>query len=442
MKRVIIVGAGVGGLTAAAVLAKAGLDVTVLEAHVYPGGSAGTFYHQRYRFDVGATLAAGFYPGGPMEIVGSLVGIENWPVMHDDLAMVVHLPDATQIPRWTDERRFETHRAVFGPESERFWRWQEATADLMWDFALRMPPWPPQRASDRRVLIQIASAWGTEHLRTVAGSLPGLGMDALRPAAVHLRHASERLRLFLDAQLLISAQATSAQANTLYAGSALDLPRRGVVHMEGGIGRIADTLAEAVGTNGGRLCLRSEVVRVHLKRGAPLSADIVLFNLPPWNVARLLDDVPASLKQLSPQPDRGAGAFIVYIGLDGTTIPDDFPLHHQVITREPLSEGNSIFMSLSLAWDHSCALAMSTHTQISPWWKLNEQDRNAYEARKSEYVEKMLTTAEAALPGIRGAVDIAGHACNLQQVHPPFYGLGRRLSADQSSGIQGSAIGG
>ena len=36
----------------------------MLEAHVYPGGCAGTFYHQGYRFDAGATLAGGFYPDG------------------------------------------------------------------------------------------------------------------------------------------------------------------------------------------------------------------------------------------------------------------------------------------------------------------------------------------------------------------------------------------
>ncbi len=44
MKAIVIIGAGVGGLTAAAFLSRAGLPVTVLEAHVYPGGCAGTFY--------------------------------------------------------------------------------------------------------------------------------------------------------------------------------------------------------------------------------------------------------------------------------------------------------------------------------------------------------------------------------------------------------------
>ena len=81
MKRILVIGAGFGGLAAAAELSQRGHAVTVLEAHVYPGGSAGTFYHQGYRFDAGATLAGGFAPGG---IIDSLSTVKKSPWLVDE----------------------------------------------------------------------------------------------------------------------------------------------------------------------------------------------------------------------------------------------------------------------------------------------------------------------------------------------------------------------
>ncbi len=93
MKDIVVVGAGIGGLVTAAALSRLGYPVTVLEAHVYAGGCAGTFYHQGFRFDAGATLTAGFYPGGPMDLVAQASGIETWQGRTTDLAMLVHMPD-------------------------------------------------------------------------------------------------------------------------------------------------------------------------------------------------------------------------------------------------------------------------------------------------------------------------------------------------------------
>lgn len=53
MKRVLVVGAGFGGLSAAAFLARDGYDVTVLEKNSWVGGRAREFTREGFRFDMG-----------------------------------------------------------------------------------------------------------------------------------------------------------------------------------------------------------------------------------------------------------------------------------------------------------------------------------------------------------------------------------------------------
>ncbi len=425
--KVVVIGAGIGGLTTAATLAKQGVDVTVLEAHVYAGGCAGTFYHQGYRFDAGATLAGGFYPGGPMDLVAQATGVTQWPAHTSDPSMEVHLQDGQRVLRWSDAAaRWTAYREAFGAAGERFFEWQERTADALWALALRNPSWPPQSPTDALALVAKGVNWLGSDLRRLS---PSLWADAFRSVGNHLTHAEKPLRQFVDGQLLIAAQTTSANANALYGASALDLPRRGIVHFEGGIGTIATSLVDAVRAHGGEVLMRQTVSRilstngritgVETKRGRRFDADVVIANLPPWNIARLMgSDAPARLRDLGDQPNDGWGAFTVYLGVTRTA--NDFteaaqrarPLHHQVIVNEPLGEGNSVFVSLSPEWDTQRApkgrraITLSTHTALGPWWTLFHEDRSRYELRKLAYIERLIGAAERALPRLPERVDL------------------------------------
>ncbi len=53
---VLVIGAGIGGITTAAHLARQGMQVTVLEKNARPGGRCDTFNHQGHHFDTGPTL--------------------------------------------------------------------------------------------------------------------------------------------------------------------------------------------------------------------------------------------------------------------------------------------------------------------------------------------------------------------------------------------------
>lgn len=357
-----------------------------------------------------------------MDLVAQAVGLpdgnDGWPAHSSEPAMTVYLPNGQQVIRWGDDRRWAEHETAFGKPALAFWQWQERTADALWQLALRTPTWPPQTIGEFFRLLNSGLGWLSADLRHHLS--PILLADALRPLAIHLHGLPEALRLFVDGQLLIAAQTTSRYANALYGASALDLPRRGVVHLAGGIGAIATTLADAVRANGGQVHYRQEVERIVVEQGQPVAvttkrgstfpADLIVANLPPWNIARLLGEaVPPVLQKLAPQPKDGWGAFMVYAGVDEGVFPTDFPLHHQVIVREPMGEGNTLFLSISPAWDKGRAPAgqrvvtMSTHTALGPWWRLHEVDRAAYEKRKLAYSQGMITAAERALPRLHEA---------------------------------------
>lgn len=406
MPTAVVIGAGIGGLTTAALLTRAGWSVTVLEAHVYAGGCAGTFFHRGYRFDAGATLVGGFDPGGPHACVARLLGL-TWPVAPVDPAWVVHLPDR-DVTQWAPRDAWTHERERAFPAAGRFWRAQERWADLSWDLTAHGLPWPPQSLDDIVSLAQairpglIAAA--PQALRTVRDLAGAAWSD---PA----------LRTFLDAQLIISAQTTAAHANALYGSAALDLPRRGIYRVHQGVGGLAETLVAWLHRNGATVRFRERVesivvsngraVAVKTARGLEARADVIVGNLTPWALARLLGDAtPAALTRRIQGRAPTWGAFTMYAGVDEVVFSDK-ACHHQIVMdpNQPMGDGNSVFMSASPSRDSGRAphgqraVTLSTHTAVEPWVALKHTDLAAYEWRKAEYAQRLFRAAERALPG-------------------------------------------
>lgn len=409
----LIIGAGIGGLTTAALLLKAGHRVTVLEAHVYPGGCAGTFYHKKYRFDAGATLAGGFASGGPHARVAEILGL-SWPVHPVDPAWVVHLPDGRTVTQWANSQQWQAERQAAFPQTEPFWQKMEMLADIAWDVSSRPFPWPPQSLHD---IYLLARAARPSTLRALPHFLRTVG--SLAPAD------DPMFRAFLDAQLLISAQTTSQQANALYGAAALDLPRRGVNHVQGGIGALADTLVSWIRENGGKVKFRQQVTQIEMRngraaailtnKGLRLEADNIIANLTPWALRQLLGEAaPCKLAREVRQREATWGAFTLYLGVDAAKLPPNMADHHQIIqdVTRPLGEGNSVFISMSDPDDDGRApmgkraLTLSTHTEIAPWWQLRHKDKVAYHAQREDYSERLLSAAEVTLPGLRQAIEL------------------------------------
>jgi phytoene dehydrogenase-like protein len=324
--------------------------------------------------------------------------------------------------RWSDERRWAAREEAFGVASLDFWRWQERTAEAMWGLAAHNPPWPPADLDQVQMLLGRSRQWLAEG--GAAALSPGLLLDGFRPLSTHLASAHPDLRLFIDGQLLISAQATAAETIALYGAAALDLPRRGVVQVEGGMIGIARHLERSFEASGGRIHYRQQVQSIEpLEQGGYLlrtgrketfRADMLVANLTPPNLASLFTSGrPSRLGRLASPPADGWGAFTAYLGVRKAALADIGPSHHQILSGQTVREGSAIFLSSSPDWDTSRApqgmraLTLSSHTRLQPWWRLFEADRPAYEARKQAHLEQLVDAADKAFPGLAEAVELA-----------------------------------
>jgi len=413
--RVVVIGAGIGGLTSAALLAQAGYQVTLLESQSYPGGCASTWTHKGFRFESGATVAGGFHEDGPHTIVGRVLDIQ-WPVKRHEPAWVVHLPGKDVALTRDNADVLEKF-----PGTEKFWARQASLADVSWKLSAAGLPWPPTSMAEWMKLVRVGLKFFPADLAlipyafmTVHDWVKRLGLADNKP-----------FMRFLDGQLLISSQTTSHYVNAIWGATALDLARQGVYQVRGGIGGLALTLVDKLRDLGGEVLYRQHVTRLevsnhevvgvwarqgrHGKQETFYPAEFVLANTTPWNVAEMLGkDTPASLKREIVGRKKGWGAFVLHLGVRAEAFPEDFPDHHQILLDidGPLGETRSIFVSLSPEWDEDRApfgqraVTITTHTDVGQWWELLASDKDAYHAKKEEYTQKVIAALETVLPNI------------------------------------------
>ncbi len=95
----IVIGSGIGGLVTATQLAAKGAHVLVLERYLIPGGSAGYFERQGYRFDVGASMIFGFGQKGTTNLLTRALKAVNLSVetIADPVQIHYHLPGGLEL---------------------------------------------------------------------------------------------------------------------------------------------------------------------------------------------------------------------------------------------------------------------------------------------------------------------------------------------------------
>ena len=401
---VIVIGAGIAGLTAGALLAHQGKAVKIFEQAAVVGGCASTFKRRDFTFDVGATQVAGFEPGGIHWRIFRELGIELPSSSPCDPACAVFLPGESEpIQVWRDPVQWQAERERQFPGSESFWQLLSKLFRASWQFQARDPVLPPRNLWD---CWQLVSALRPDMLITVPFTLMTVA-DALKLFGLQ---DNRRLKTFLDLQLKLYSQVGADETALLYAATALAVSQepQGLSHLHGSMQVLSDRLVQALEQGGGKLYRRHIVEKINtesnqitsitikdLKTGKTWQerADCIVANVTAQNLVSLVDSQSPRFRsyhrRIEKFPDP-SGAFVIYLGVDERAVPLNCPPHLQFFYdyEAPIAENYSLFVSVSQPGDGRApagkrTIIASSFTD-SAIWQGTELD---YQHRKQEYMQ-------------------------------------------------------
>ncbi|MFM1799026.1 MAG: hypothetical protein RLZZ117_1304 [Cyanobacteriota bacterium] len=398
MTDVLVVGAGIAGLTTAALLAREGLVVTLLEAHQQTGGCAGTFRRGPYVFDVGATQVAGLEPGGLHSRLFARLGVPPPAATPLDPGCVVDLADGSPpVALWRDPARWRKERAHQFPGSGAFWSLCDTLQAATWAFAERDPILPPRTWWD---LAQLLRALDPAVLASGVFTASSVA-DLLRLTGAAGAPGGPRLRRFLDLQLRLYSQEPADRTAALYGATVLAIVQepRGLWHPLGSMQALSTALEAALAKSGGVLRLRHRAQRLLPPRsphnlwavegegpgGRPfhVQAKEVVVSLPPQTLPDLLGEaLPGGWRRRLAGLNEPSGALVFYGAVERHHLRAPMASHLQLDWPDP----GSLFVSVSQEGDGraprgEATVIASVFTPTRPWFDLEEA---AYQARKQQ----------------------------------------------------------
>lgn len=477
---VAVVGAGIGGLTAAALLADAGLKVLVAEQHFQPGGFCQTFQRKLhhngtplvYRFDAGPHDFSGIWAGGPVTSVLERLGVAQ---------------------------RIEWRRV------EHTYRYPDMVIDVPGDWHAYVAElgrlFPTERAGFEALFAAIRAIHDGMYSPLVgAGGIPGLGMTVEGMQAFPQQHplAVQWLDKPFDelvarhiadpkARRLVAALTSYISDGTEALSCAAMVPLfnyyfHGGYHPVGGSGKLAEVLAAALRERGGQLWLNSAVagitvengraVGLKLASGKQISARAVVSNADlKRTFLELIDpkELPGEFRARIAAAEPALSAFTVHLGVD--FVPDIRPVVYlrgeqrigitamSLIDPSAAPEGHSTLTLIRLLPQEEARSWFPGAGTLNEWRQSSD-----YHDRKKEFGDQLIAAAEKIIPGLSdhivyrdeaspitftrydwsstGSIYGVRQEARLKGVKSPIPGLVVAGSAAQGPGIEATLISG
>ncbi len=358
---IIVIGSGMGSLTAASLLANDGAKVLVLERNYLPGGCVSSYYRKGFVFEAGATTLVGLDDHMPLQFLLEKTGI-SIDAIELKTPMKVHLNNGEVLTRHKNLDQFiaEAER-IFGQKNQRpFWEYCFKVANFVWETSLKQRTFPPSKFSDLIPMIQNFELKQLAFAKTAFTSMKSLlaKYDLLNnPLFVD----------FVNEQLLITAQNSIEEVNILFGCTALCYTNFGNYYVKGGLINLVQPICDFIESKGGKVLMRvgaesvtsvNDHYEVTLNRkgeGQVLKAKKVISGIPINNTLEIFQSEKLNQKYESSilKSDKLVSAFGMGIGFNSDKEFDC--LHHQIHLEKPLPfcNSNSIFISLNHPTDNS-----------------------------------------------------------------------------------------
>lgn len=416
---VIVIGSGIGGLTAAALLQERGFSTIVYEKNRFAGGSCSSFRRGGYSFDAGASVFYGFSDerkSGTLNLhtrIFRKLGIEV-KTIPDPVQIHFHLPGGISIPAWYDREAFLGELVSrFPHEAEGIRKFYDALEEV---YAI-LSALPAGSLED----IAHLGTVGINHpLRTV--SLAMKTFLSMGKTAKKFISDPELLR-FIDMEAYSWALQDAVSTPLVNAGICLaDRHHGGINYPIGGSGAIPDALCRGIAKFGGKVHFQCEVSSILLENGAARGvkladgsehyAKAVVSNATIWDTFnRLVPDERFRVGET--RFLRAPSWFQLYLGVDAAVIPENFYVHHILVDRwkEYDRPGGTIYFSAPSILDPSLAPPgkHTVHAFITAEAEEWEQFRtcgDAYRETKESLASSVISRIEQILPGLSKAVEL------------------------------------
>ena len=397
---VIVVGAGIAGLTSAAILSKQGLSVTLIEAHTQSGGCAGTFKRKNYIFDVGATQVAGLEKGGIHSRIFDFLDIPTPEATILDPACVVDLKDGFKpISIWYEKSKWLAEQEMQFPGSSRFWNLCTLIHQSNWIFANNNPVLPISNFWD---FSQLLKALVPSNLLTGI-LLKSTIFDLLRICGLS---KNERLIKFLNLQLKLYSQEDVYNTAALYGSTVLQMCQQphGLWHIKESMQSLSEALESSLKKTGVNIIFGQKVNAIdfdHVNMCWKISANSktnsfvylakdLIYTAPPQSLIKHLNG-PLNTKltyknRLTNLPDP-SGAVVFYSALKREHIKKIYSNHYQFVS----DAFGSLFVSISEDGDGRApkgevTLIASIFTKTKDWFDLDKQN---YLKMKKDFMKKI-----------------------------------------------------